>query len=1053
MDPSGVGLRLGTSLLTAMAKKLFRQDGPGAGLVDRPVRVSALVSFRGEQRTLAEEDLVRLARELVDRAARTAGPHDALPPGETEPLVTALARSLHGLGDLDMDDVQAVRLGPAALAAELRRGQRQRGGEQLSGDAELLLDALLEAACLHILHFFTQRSTFVARTLVQQSRDLDTLRARTDLLLERTPPKSAENSTFEARYAEYVVREQSRLTVYGLDLRRTREWKLDDAYLSLEAAGREPEADDRGNPSALGAPATPQRADRALSGLPRVLLRGGAGSGKTTLLQWLAVCAARQETRQSMHHLLGKVPFPLPLRTLTRTGRPLPAPEDFLSAVNCPLAGAQPPGWPDRVLAAGRGLLLVDGIDEVPEGEREEVRRWLRRLDTAYPGNLWMVTARPSAVRADWLDAENFTELSMTPMGSREFEAFVHRWHRAVGAEPEVEQALLDLVRSRPDLSALATSPLMCALLCALHRERNGYLPRGRKALYDAALAMLLERRDRERPDPPRGALELDADTQISLLQKLAHWLIFNGRSEMAGSLAARLIGQTLPALHQGTGLGTGETVLRHLLERSGVLREPVDGTVDFVHRTFQDYLGAREVVDWQHFPALVDKAHLDQWEDVVRMAVAHAQPAQRGELLQALLERGDREPEHAVRLHLLAAACLEHATQVRPDIREAVLARAADYLPPRTNDEARTLARTGPVVLGLLPGPEGLDDDEAEAVVVAASRLATDGALKTLRAYRDHPSLAVQRQLAYSWHRFDTGRYFDEIVTHLPRDGELQLQASNAEELALLAELPGLRRINLDGSFSEEQIRTALAHHPLTALTLQNCELHSLCLLRDFGGLEELKLTGSSAVTDFTPLAGAPLRSLLFGSPPGARVSGLGALETLGGLFLLPGTELPSLRELPLRAPLRQLALPDNPPDLRDLRSWPGLTRLSLQVVERPIDPEEWGALAGLERLRFLAVRPVTLRNLAETGVVLPRITHTHLWSTDRSTPLPVDVLETMAGSLPGLTSSTFTADAEDLAPLARLESLRSLHISAPSGRVNCPPHVTLTDRPASRY
>jgi hypothetical protein len=50
---------------------------------------------------------------------------------------------------------------------------------------------------------------------------------------------------------------------------------------------------------------------------------------------------------------------------------------------------------------------------------------------------------------------------------------------------------------------------------------------------YCSALTMLLERRDRERPDRPRSLKELDADTQISLLQKLAYWLVLNGRSEM----------------------------------------------------------------------------------------------------------------------------------------------------------------------------------------------------------------------------------------------------------------------------------------------------------------------------------------------------------------------------------------------------------------------------------------------------------------------------------------------------------------------------------------
>ncbi|MGW7576802.1 NACHT N-terminal Helical domain 1-containing protein [Streptomyces sp. NPDC054765] len=58
----------------------------------------------------------------------------------------------------------------------------------LSRDAELLHDTLLGTACLHIVHFFTQRSAFVARTLVQQSRSLDSLIGVIDAFLAASVP-------------------------------------------------------------------------------------------------------------------------------------------------------------------------------------------------------------------------------------------------------------------------------------------------------------------------------------------------------------------------------------------------------------------------------------------------------------------------------------------------------------------------------------------------------------------------------------------------------------------------------------------------------------------------------------------------------------------------------------------------------------------------------------------------------------------------------------------------------------------------------------------------
>lgn len=216
-------------------------------------------------------------------------------------------------------------------------------------------------------------------------------------------------------------------------------------------------------------PAHSVPADHALARHPRILLRGVAGSGKTTLVQWLAVTAA-----ESAH---GTVPFVLPLRTLTRHGERLPPAERFLSAVGCPLTA--PEGWADRVLAAGRGIVLVDGIDEVPEPERERTRRWLRDLIGAYDGpNRWLVTSRPSAVRDDWLATDRFTELTLSAMSRSEVTTFVSRWHTAAGPDAApYEQQLIDTLQTTPDLARLATNPLMCGLICALHRDRRGFLP------------------------------------------------------------------------------------------------------------------------------------------------------------------------------------------------------------------------------------------------------------------------------------------------------------------------------------------------------------------------------------------------------------------------------------------------------------------------------------------------------------------------------------------------------------------------------------------------
>lgn len=356
---------------------------------------------------------------------------------------------------------------------------------------------------------------------------------------------------FEQRYLSYVAERHSQLTVVGLDLSRPERacWPLDAAYLSLELAER-PEGWSAGGAEADRPSVVVKRAEHALADCRRVLLRGLAGSGKTTLLQWLAVATARDELPEELADWRGQIPFVLPLRTLVRRG-PLPEPHDFLHSVGTPMAASQPEGWADAVLAGGEALVLVDGIDEVPQEHRGATRDWLERLLAAYRNARFVVTMRPSAVPEGWLASSRFTELSVRPMSAVDTGVFVGRWHTAArhGSATEAERSQLhDLeaalqvtVRAQRDLAQLSSTPLMCALICALHRDRRGHLPHSRMELYEAALSMLLVRRDLERSiDVPEG-VELTEHQSIQLLQRLAYWLIRNRQTEMDRTTALAL--------------------------------------------------------------------------------------------------------------------------------------------------------------------------------------------------------------------------------------------------------------------------------------------------------------------------------------------------------------------------------------------------------------------------------------------------------------------------------------------------------------------------------
>jgi hypothetical protein len=135
---------------------------------------------------------------------------------------------------------------------------------------------------------------------------------------------------------------------------------------------------------------------------------------------------------------------------------------------------------------------------------------------------------------------------------------------------------------------------------------------------------------------------------------------------------AVHQLERLLPPMPHVAAQGSAEEILRHLLVRSGLLREPAVDAVDFVHRTFQDCLGARAAVEERDF-------------DVPRST----NPVSKR-------PRSDRESEYRGRVHLLAMARLEHAAKLDPGVRTEVERRAGELIPPHSQAEVRELAAPG---------------------------------------------------------------------------------------------------------------------------------------------------------------------------------------------------------------------------------------------------------------------------------------------------------------------------------------------------------------------
>ncbi|MEV7274355.1 NACHT domain-containing protein [Streptomyces bacillaris] len=946
-------IRLATTVLGAATKTLLTPR-PGAGLVPDPVRPLP--------RPPKPDRLAKVLAGRLSEAYADLPEHERL-------AALASVQDTFAAGALDTDRLFALELAPERLHAEL-----SAPAPGLSARTLDLYEDLLGRCCAHLVEQLTAHPSFAARAAVEQVRAAGRTRELVEDVRDRVGPRpGAADLDFELRYAEFMTAANSRVELFGLTLGRSAGgWPLETAYIGLEVSGEYGTADRLG----LDHPVrTTVRIEQALGERDRLLLRGPAGSGKSTLVQWLALNAARQSFGDELTDWNRCVPFVLRLRAFTALDV-LPSPADFLRAAGVPLHGSAPAGWADRLMRQGRALVLVDGVDEVPDRLRKRTERWLKDLIVAYPRAKYVVTTRPSAVPETWLSASGFAPHTLLAMRQEDVRAFIGHWHRAArsecGSEEErteldrYENALRRAVGTRRDLGLLATNPLMCALLCALNRDRRMQLPRARKELYDAALDMLLVRRDTEREIVGVEGVDLTREEQTALLQRLAYWLIRNGLVEARQEEAVGLLTEWLRAMSQVRG--APDQVFTHLLNRSGLLREPAPGSVGFVHRTFQDYLGAKAAVEARDFGVLVRHAHEDQWDDVVQMAVGHARPDERAVLLRGLLKRADAEPEHGHRLVLLAAGSLAHAPELDPGVREEVEERTAGLLPPVDVESVEELAKVGDLAVELLASMvEELAEREAAAVVQTATAVGSDVAYELVKQFREDDRGLVASAVSSAWKGFDTDLYAREVLAARAWENS-HLAVTTDAQLSALRHLPLLRNVHVTGNRPD---LTAVTERPDVeqVFVYRNDHLSDVAPLAAMPRLREIGLSLCPQVRDIEPLVRPGVEWLSLAElHPALDPSPLARMRDLRYLALCHPFTMESVGELPVCEQVTGLELlwQTRYMNLEGLEQWTGLRELTLYGATHFRQLSGMRPLHGLSKLRLLSMPELDLRLLS---------------------------------------------------------------------------------------
>ena len=383
-----------------------------------------------------------------------------------------------------------------------------------------------------------------------------------------------------------------------------------------------------------------------------MIILGDPGSGKTTLLKYILVMLAEGKATEKLGLDTGLIPFFVPLRDL-RDPEKEPFEQFVLRVCKCGDFGISE-DFLEEILSSGRGIVLLDGLDEVADEEtRVKTCRWIDRARERYLKSHFIVSSRFAGYLGKVkLEGLPVLELSIQDFTPDEVAAFLTRWYETVrlalnpsGDETKIRkeakaeaQGLIREIESSGHIRKFAVNPLLLQIIALVRFDRgaDARLPERRVELYQECTDVLLERWD-----AARGLkVMLTAQQARAILQPLALRLHEKeGRRSAPLKDLESVIRKSLDSI--GRSDITPEALLRNIRDRSGIFMGYGAEEYGFTHLSFQEYLAAEQVRNKHKIDLLVEKHGIEWWREVTLLALGLTNPSIIDDFMERIIATG----------------------------------------------------------------------------------------------------------------------------------------------------------------------------------------------------------------------------------------------------------------------------------------------------------------------------------------------------------------------------------------------------------------------------
>ena len=384
-------------------------------------------------------------------------------------------------------------------------------------------------------------------------------------------------------------------------------------------------------------------ANQALDEHKQILLVGGLGSGKTTLLKYWAMACITGKILPSY------LPIFLQVRSLANA-TDISSQNYLINWLKAQIYNyGLPQGFLDslpdnrlleQLLKEGRFLLLLDGLDDIPESDRTGITQQIMSFSDRYPKNRIIVTSR-NPIYGHILEA--FQTLEIAPWQESHINAFANKWFQITCAEkPKKSEQFQQLLAANQPLAEIARNPLFLTHLCIILNNCNYLKPN----FYQEILNLLLTNWEQTKClSISQSHQELSISQKQDLLSYMAIVSLDRRGYVWQNNQLADDIQDCIAASRSLSHIEIDrDRFLKSLKWQHSLLLESAKGIHCLAHTTLHDYLAAYRIANSNPEAAekyLLERIYLKRWHGVIVMTVSISQEAD--QMLQKMKQKIDQ--------------------------------------------------------------------------------------------------------------------------------------------------------------------------------------------------------------------------------------------------------------------------------------------------------------------------------------------------------------------------------------------------------------------------